>query len=455
MVTIPGGSIRFLRTSKASGGEVLSWALYDFANSAFATTILAVIFNRYYAGVVAGGAEGVSLAIFGQERTIHGAAMFNFIVTIAMFLVAVSSPILGAWADSLAAKKRFLSAYILLGVLSTAMLSQAGPGTWLSSGIWFILANFAFAGGNVFYNAFLRDIASPDEMGRISGWGWGIGYLGGGTLLLLNLLMLQAPHLLGFPPDTFTVHHTFMTVSVWWALFSIPLLVKVKERVPVEKLSMVEGAVDSFRRLGHTFRNIRRYRQLWRFLVAYLFFNDGIETVIIMAAVFGDQVLGMSQELLIGYFLLIQFTAFFGSLLFGRISNAIGTLRALRVTLIIWCIVVISAFFVGWTGYPIPEYFVLGIIAGIVMGASQSLARALQGTFTPVGQEAEFFGFFAVSGRFAAILGPLTYGAVVALTGSLRIAILTLILFFVTGMILLTRVDEKEGREIALAEGLE
>ena len=404
--------------------------------------------------MVAGGSEGVVLSWFGRETVVHGAALFNFIVTIAMFLVAISSPILGAWADSLAAKKRFLAAYIVLGVISTGMLATAAPGTWLSSGIWFILANFAFAGGNVFYNSFLRDIASADEMGRISGWGWGIGYLGGGTLLLINLIMLKAPHLIGFPPDTFTVHHTFITVSIWWALFSLPLLLKVKEGAPVEKRSMWEGAVDSFRRLGHTFRNIRRYRQLWRFLIAYLFFNDGIETVIIMAAVFGDQELGMGQGLLIGYFLLIQFTAFGGSLLFGRISFGIGTLRALRITLIVWCLVVIGAFFVGWTGYPITEYFIMGVIAGMVMGASQSLARAIQGTFTPVGQEAEFFGFFAVSGRFAAILGPLTYGAVVAITGSLRLAILALILFFLTGMILLTRVDEDEGRRVALGDDI-
>jgi len=430
---------------------VLAWCLYDFANSAFATTILAVIFNRYYAGVIAGGADGVHLTLFGKSHVVHGAAMFNFIVTVAMFLVAITAPILGAWADSLAAKKRFLTVYILLGVFSTGMLATSGPGTWLSSGIWFIIANFAFAGGNVFYNSFLRDIASPDEMGRVSGWGWGIGYLGGGLLLLINLVMLQAPHLLGFAKDTFSVHHTFISVSLWWALFSIPLLIKVRERVSPVKRSMLAGAADSFRRLGHTFRNIRKYRQLWRFLIAYLFFNDGVETVIIMAAVFGDQVLGMSQGLLIGYFLLIQFTAFGGSLLFGRISLGMGTLRALRISLIVWCLVVIGAFFVGWTGFPIEEYFVLGIVAGMVMGASQSLARALQGTFTPVGQEAEFFGFFAVSGRFAAILGPLTYGAVVAITGSLRLAILTLILFFFTGLILLTRVDEDEGRQVAQA----
>ncbi len=442
-----------MTTSRASGREVLSWCLYDFANSAFATTILAVIFNRYYAGVIARGAEGVPVTLFGATHHVHGAAMFNFIVTISMLIVALTAPILGAWADSRRAKKKFLSVYILIGVVSTAMLASAGPGQWIWGGIWFILANIAFAGGNVFYNAFLRDIASPDEMGRVSGWGWGTGYLGGGLLLLFNLLMLQKPQWLGFPTGTLNVHHTFLTVSFWWALFSIPLLVNLHEHgEPLEKLNLSEQVRQTFRRLGSSFHQIRNYRQLWRFLIAYLFFNDGIETVILMAAIFGDQVLGMSQSLLIGYFLLIQFTAFLGSLLFGRISSLLGNKSSLMVTLVIWCGVVLAAYFIGWSGHPIEEYFVLGVVAGMVMGASQSLARALQGTFTPVGHEAEFFGFFAVSGRFASILGPLTYGAVVAITGSLRQAILSLVVFFLLGIGLLAWVDEREGRRSATLE---
>ncbi len=430
---------------------VLSWCLYDFANSAFATTILAVIYNRYFAGVVARGAEGVDITLFGNAINIHGAALFNFIVVVAMLIVAVSSPILGAWADSSAAKKKFLAFYIAVGVFATGMLTTVGPGEWIAGAIWFILADIAFAGGNVFYNAFLRELASPDEMGRVSGWGWGIGYLGGGLLLLINLVMLQAPQLIGFEEDAFTVHHCFASVAIWWALFSIPMLVKVKES-PTGTANLLNGAVDAFRRLGHTFRSIRQFRQLWRFLLAYLFFNDGIETVIIMAAIFGDQVLGMGQELLIGYFLLIQFTAFIGSLVFGRIAVRMGNKGALMLTIMIWCGVVVFAYFIGWTGHPIEEYFILGIIAGMVMGASQSLARALQATFSPIGHEAEFFGFFAVSGRFASILGPLTYGLVVAITGSLRLAILTLVVFFLCGIFILAGVNENEGRRAAQTE---
>lgn len=448
--------MRGMKTSRATGREVFSWCLYDFANSAFATTILAVIFNRYYAGVIARGAEGVPITLFGTTHQVHGAALFNFVVTISMLVVAITAPILGAWADSRRAKKKFLSVYILIGVISTGMLSTAGPGEWLWGGIWFIFANIAFAGGNVYYNAFLRDIASPDEMGRVSGWGWGTGYLGGGLLLLINLVMLQKPEWLGFAAGSLNVHHTFLTVSVWWALFSIPLLVNLHEPgEPLEKLTIAEQARQTFQRLGTSFRHIRNYRQLWRFLIAYLFFNDGIETVILMAAIFGDEVLGMGQGLLIGYFLLIQFTAFGGSLLFGRISSRFGNKSSLMATLVIWCGVVIAAYFIGWTGHPIKEYFVLGVVAGMVMGASQSLARALQGTFTPVGHEAEFFGFFAVSGRFASLFGPLTYGAVVAVTGSLRLAILTLVVFFLLGIVLLMWVNEEEGRRSALGDSAE
>jgi UMF1 family MFS transporter len=402
--------------------------------------------------VIAGGEAGVAVNWFGTVRHVHGAAMFNFVVTISMLLVALTAPILGAWADGRQAKKKFLTVYIILGVFSTAMLATAGPGEWIQGGIWFILANFAFAGGNVYYNAFLRELAAPDEMGRISGWGWGIGYLGSGIMLLLNLVMLQKPHWLGFAEGSLNVHHTFLAVSLWWALFSLPLLLNLKERqdVVLAPETLREGAVRTFSRIRDSFKHIRRYRQLWRFLLAYLFFNDGIETVILMAAIFGDQELGMGQGLLIGYFLLIQFTAFGGSLLFVRISSHLGNKPSLLVTLVIWCGVVVAAYFIGWTGHPIPEYFALGVFAGMVMGASQSLARALQGTFTPVGYEAEFFGFFAVSGRFASLLGPLTYGAIVAITGSLRLAIISLAVFFLIGIGLLLWVDEAEGREAAL-----
>jgi len=365
-----------------------------------------------------------------------------------MIIVAVSSPILGAIADRSATKKGFLITYMVAGVCSTAMLATVGPGEWMAGAIWFIIADIAFAGGNVFYNAFLRELASPDETGKVSGWGWGIGYLGGGLLLIINLIMLQAPEMIGLPDDLFTVQHTFLSVSVWWGLFSIPLIVNLRERAT--PVTAVESAIKgAFSRVSNTFRKIRQYRDLFRFLFAYLFFNDGIETVIIMAAIFGDQELMMSLEQLIGYFLLIQFTAFIGSLVFGRITLAIGNKTSLLLTLYIWCGIVIAAFFIGWTGHPVPEYYVLGIFAGIVMGASQSLARGLQGVFTPVGHEAEFFGFFAVSGRFASILGPLTYGVVVSITGSLRAGILALIGFFALGIILLSGVDEHEGRRAA------
>ncbi len=435
-----------LRTRRASGREVLSWGLYDFANSAFATTILAVIFSRYYAGVVAGGEAGVAVSFFGQSYQVPGATMFTWMVTISMLLVAFSAPLLGAWADARAAKKRFLGVYLVVGILATAMLAFADEGEWLSAGLWFVLANFAFAGGNVFYNAFLNELADPDEMGRVSGFGWGIGYLGGGLLLIINLLMLEAPHLFGLNEGDLTVQHTFISVAIWWGLFSIPFFLNVKERAVATTTRALDGMRDSVRRLRTTFGEIREHKQLWKFLLAYLFFNDGIETVILMAAIFGNQELGMDQGLLVIYFLVIQFTAFGGSLLFGRISGRIGVKPALMTTLIVWCVVVTAAFAIGWTGFAITEYFVLGVVAGLVMGASQSLARTMQGLFTPPEREAEFYGFFAISGRFASVLGPLTFGMIVAITGSLRLAILSVIVFFVIGLVLLARVRMPAAR---------
>ncbi len=441
---------------------MLAWCFYDFANSAFATTILAVIYNFYYSDVVAGGAEGTALTLFGRTFQVPGATMFTFIIAIAMTVVVVTAPFLGAWADARVAKKRFLGAFLTLGVVGTAMLATVGPGEWLKGGFWFIIANIGFAGGNIYYNALLNEIATPDEAGRVSGWGWGIGYIGGGLLLAVNLVMLKMPLKLVLPGYTpsgtvnldqsitvFSVQDTFLSVAIWWLVFSIPLLLLVRERMPRPVAGYAVSARRAVRRLKTTFRHIRHYRQVARFLIAYLFFSEGIETVIRLASIFGGQELGMDAGLLVVFFLMIQFTAFFGSMLFGRLTIIMGNKRALLLTLFIWCGVVVAAYVIGWTGYPIREYFVLGVVVGMVMGASQSVARGLLSTFVPKGHEAEFFSFFAIGGRLSTIFGPLVYGLIVWITGSLRVGIVSLIVFFIVGIILLVRVDEREGRQAA------
>ena len=423
--------------------EIFGWVMYDFANSAFATTILAVIFNQYFATVVAGGEKGVDFLGF----RLHGASFFTFSLSLSMALSAVLSPFLGAVADSSGMKKRFLMIFCYTAVLFTGLLSFVHAGDYWMGATLFIIANIGFSGGNVFYNAFLPEISTRENIGRVSGMGWAWGYIGGGILLALNLLMLQYPEKIGFPAGAFTVQDCFLSVALWWLIFSVPTFVFVKERgkgtAPSKRLSFRAG----YRRLKHTFRQIRTFRELTTFLVAFLIYNDGIETVIVMASIFGAEVLGMQTHELILFFLMIQGIAFLGSLVFGWLADAIGNKRTILITLGVWSLIVIWAFQLGLFWDRKTEFWVLGVLVALVLGGSQAASRSLQGLFTPEANSAEFFGFFAVSGKFASVFGPLIYGILVAVTGNVQSGILSVLIFFLAGMAILWTIDEKKGMQ--------
>jgi len=418
--------------------------MYDFANSAFATTILAVIFNQYFATIVAGGERGVDFLGF----RLHGASFFTFSVALSMAISAVLSPFLGAVADASASKKRFLMVFCYTALLFTGLLYFVHAGNYWRGAIFFIIANIGFAGGNVYYNAFLPEISTDENIGRISGLGWALGYIGGGALLGINLIMLKYPDRLGFPVGYFTVQDCFLSVALWWLIFSLPTFLFLKERAQksfptLRKSHFSEG----YQRLRQTFRRIKTFRELTKFLVAYLIYNDGIETVIVMASIFGAEVLGMETGEIILFFLMIQGIAFFGSLIFGFLADAIGNKKAVMISLGIWSLIVLWAFKLGIFWNPKAEYWILGVLAGIVMGGSQAASRSLQGIFTPDANSAEFFGFFAVSGKFASVFGPLIYGILIAITGSVRSGILSVLLFFIVGMAILWTVNEQKGLE--------
>ncbi len=422
--------------------RVWGWSFYDFANSAFATTILAVIFNKYYAQVAAGGEQGV--LVFGFR--IQGAAMFGYVASFSYALVAVSSPILGAIADYSHARKKFWMTFMFIGVIFTGLLYFVGQGDyWLGAGL-FIMANLGFAGGNVFYNSFLPEICDKPDMGVVSGLGWALGYLGGGLLLAINLVMLQFPQALGFAQGAFSVHDCFVSVSIWWLVFSIPTFAWVREqRRPPRSVPRESYASVGFRRIRLTLKASRQYSQFRTFLIAYLFFNDGIETVIIFASIFGAQVVGMQTTELILFFLAIQGAAFLGSLVCGALAHWLGNKRALIATLFVWILVVVWGYKLGIFGALKKEYWILGIMAGSVLGGSQAIARSLAGTFIPRERSAEFFGFYNIAGRFAAIFGPAIFSVVLTITGDMRKSILSLIILFIAGLILLLRIDEREG----------
>ncbi len=419
--------------------RVYAWILYDFASSSYAVIILAVIFSKYFAQTVAGGPDGLEWQLFGMTIHIPGASLFTFIVALSMLAVAIGSPILGALADYSGRRRRYLIWGALIGMAATAMLYFSGPGTIKWTASWFILSNIGFAGANVFYNSFLVDISSHQESGWVSGLGYAAGYLGGGLLLVINYLAFRM--LPGY-----TEQMTFLTVTVWWLLFSIPLFRHVRDFRPLIPAGEMGGYFKiGWRRLAKTFRHMNELPQLLRFLVAFLLYNDGVETVIIMAAIFGAQVLGMDTVQLILFFLMIQGTAMLGALLFGKLADHFGHRPILLLQMGLWSLLLLWAFFLGIIFEPLKEFWMLGIVAGLVMGGSQTVSRSLQRLFTPEHMSAEFFGFFAVSGKFATILGPLLYGLIIIWTNDIRSGMLVLLLFFFAGGLILLFINEQAG----------
>jgi len=276
----------------------------------------------------------------------------------------------------------------------------------------------------------------------------GPGVSWGGTLLAINLIMLKFPEWLGFSAGYFTVEDCFLSVSLWWFIFSLPTFLLLKERA--HRTHRAIGGShwrEGYQRLRHTLGRIRTFRELSKFLVGYLIYNDGIETVIIMASIFGAQVLGMAMDEIILFFLMIQGVALLGSLFFGFLADAIGNRKTIMISLGIWSFIVLWASQLGRVTDPKTEYWMLGVLAAVVLGGSQAASRSLQGLLTPEANSAEFFGFFAISGRFSSVFGPLIYGALIAVTGSVRWGILSILVFFVVGMAMLWTVNEKKGME--------
>jgi UMF1 family MFS transporter len=435
-----------LQFKRKNPGEVAAWAFYDFANSAFATVILAVLYNKYYAGVVAGGPAGIML---GSLR-VPGAAMLAFVGAAAMVLVAVSTPLLGTLSDLAGRKKFLLGVYTLLGCIATALMITVDTGEWLWGGLLFVLAQLGFSGATVFYNALLIDISEPEDFGKVSGIGWAWGYIGGGLLLLINLLMLQSPEIFGLPPGIFSLGDCFVSVAIWWALFSIPLFLAVREKRPaVAKRTHLFK--ESWQVLSRTLGRVKLLPELTKFFISFLVYNDGVETVIIMASVFGDQELHMETTEIILFFLMIQGIAFFGALFFGWLVEKVGNRRAILVSLVVWCLILVWAWGLGWLGNARNEYWVLGVITALVLGGTQAASRSLQAYLIPPEHASEFFSFFGISGKFASAVGPLVYGLAILLTGSLRIAMLTLLAFFAAGFLILWHVNEGLGRDQALS----
>ncbi|MFD2042794.1 MFS transporter [Ornithinibacillus salinisoli] len=407
----------------------LSWALYDFGNSAFATTILAAILPIYYSSVAAKGLdEGLATSYWGYSNSI------------AVFIVAILAPILGAISDYSAAKKKFLRFFAFMGIIASILLAFVGEGQYIFASILFIVGSIGFSGANIFYDAFLPEVADEKDMDKVSSTGFAYGYIGGGLLLLINVLMILNPSWFGLPNTTVASQVSFVTVGIWWFVFSIPLFKNIKDEKRMHVKRDKSYIRIGFSRVSNTFREIRQYKQLLIFLLAFWMYNDGISTIIRMATIYGSEI-GIDQNSLIIALLITQFVGIPCTFFFGWLATKITAKKALIASLIVYLGIVILGYFMSSALH----FYLLAICVGLVQGGAQSLSRSIFGKMVPAGKQGEFFGFYGISSKFAAIFGPFIFGLVGQLTGNSRLGILSLVFFFIVGIILISLVNVDKG----------
>ncbi len=425
--------------------EVFGWKVYDWANSAFSTTIVGALYGPYLTEITqrAVSENGIVVSL-GPLGAITAKSFFPTCVSIAVFLQIFLLPILGSIADYSNLKKKMMALFCYIAVAATCMMFFVDARLYWLGGFLFIVANLGFGAALVFYNGFLNEITTEDQRDKVSSRGFAYGYLGGGLLLGLNFLLVKSAPRLGLDPYL-AVRISLLSAGVWWGGFALVTFATLKTRAAEKTLPRGKTYLTiGFSELGRTFRELARLRYTLRYLIAYLFFNDGIQTVISMASVFMAQELFIArglktdQSFLLGIFLMVQFVAIFGALLFERIANAIGTKNAILISLVSWAGVVIYGYAFLRTA---KEAWIMGAVIAIVLGGSQALSRSLFSRMIPAGREAAFFGIYEVSERGTSWLGPLVFGAVVAATNSYRQALLSLIVFFVVGTIALYLTD--------------
>jgi UMF1 family MFS transporter len=410
--------------------EIWAWCWYDFANSAFTTVIVTVAYSVYFAQVVARGRDAEAWWGWGYG--------------ISMLLIGIASPVLGAMADFSGTKKKYLAIFTVLSVAATALLAFVAEGDVWAGIVLFAVANIGFNGGLTFYNAFLKDLSRSENMGRISGYGFALGYIGGLASLILVYPMIRG----GFDPDNLTLFRlSFPVTAVFFLVFSIPALIYLREdRGTVAGIGTADYIRTGFERVWRTFHEIRKFRELFKFFVAYLIYIDGVNTVIVFSAIFAAGVLGFTPQELVIYFIVMQVTSAAGAYAFGHVTDRIGAKPTIIVTLLMWIALIVWAFFVGSKA----EFYALGLIAGVALGSNQSASRTLLGLFAPRSKVTEFFGFFALTGKFAATVGPPVYGVIASSTGNQRWAVLSIGAFYLVGLLVLTSVRQEAG--IAAAE---
>jgi UMF1 family MFS transporter len=416
--------------------DLRAWAMYDWANSAFQTTIIAAIFPIFFQKVAAAGMA----APVATSR-------FAWATTIAILIVAVIAPLLGAVADYAAVKKRLLGVFLAIGACATAAMFFITRGDWKLALVLFVISNVGVAGSIVFYESLLPHLAGEAELDRVSTAGYALGYLGGGVLLAINILMMSKPAWFLLPSREVAVRASLASVAVWWVVFSIPLFRHVPEpprRLESDERPQGYALLSAGRRLLETLRELRRYRQAFMLLLAFLLYNDGIQTIIRMATTYGTEI-GIDENAMIAALLITQFIGVPFGFLFGYFASKIGAKRAVFAGLAAYAIITILGYFMRTATH----FYALAIMVGMVQGGTQALSRSLFASMIPKHKSSEFFAFFGVFERYAGILGPAVFAWVVAHSGTSRNAILSVLAFFIIGGAMLTLVDVDEGRRAA------
>jgi len=415
--------------------EQRAWAWYDWANSVYFTTVITAVFPTFYATYAAKG-----LGLEPAQVT----ARFSLITTVSVATIAIAAPILGAVADYSGIKKRLLAIFMIVGVVSCAAMAMIGEGDIGLASALFFIGNIGVSGSLVFYDSLLPHVAKAGDTDRVSSAGYAMGYLSGGVMLLINLAWIMRPASFGFADGAAATKAAFVAVALWWAAFSIPLFRNVPEppTEPGERRGSVIAA--AFGRLGQTFREIRRYRHAFLLFIAMLIYQDGIQTVIRMSSVYGAEV-GIDTNLQIAAFVMVQFVGIPFAFLFGSLGARIGTKRCIFIAIGVYIVAAVLAYFMT----SVVHFFVLAFLVAMVLGGSQALSRALFSRLIPQDRTSEFFGFFAVSERFATIMGPVLFFISATLTGSSRSAIIGIVILFIAGGFVLSLVDEEEGMRAA------
>lgn len=415
----------------AENRRIYGWAMYDWANSAYATTVMAGFFPLFFKAFYSADADvTVSTAQLGVANAVSS------------IVVVLMAPLLGAVADAGGIRKRFLLLFAFLGIVMSASLALVGEGQWQLAAMVYVIGNIGFMGSNIFYDAFLPAVTSEAKYDRVSGLGYALGYLGGGILFALNVAMVQMPEWFGFADKAVAIKASFISVALWWALFALPFALWVKEPRNRRRFGTVQLSVLGYRRLMRTFRKIKHLRGLFLFLVAYWFYIDGVDTIIRMAVDYG-MAIGFETGDLIKALLLVQFVGFPATILVAKLAQMWDTKKAIYLTLGVYVLIAVLAAFMKDVG----SFYLLAVMIALVQGGIQAMSRSYYSKMIPAGYAAEFFGFYNFLGKFATVLGPLLIGAVAVATHSPRAGIASVAVFFVIGALLLTKVDEKKVAE--------